>query len=109
RRQVAMPAIDGDEVLVRVRAASLNPLDLYYLRGSPYIARIQVGLTRPRAKGLGLDMAGTIEAVGGNVTRLQPGDEGFGGSSQTLAQDLSVRADTAVLRKPAHPTFQRAA
>jgi NADPH:quinone reductase-like Zn-dependent oxidoreductase len=108
-REVDKPAIDEDEVLVRVRAASLNPLDLYYLRGSPYIARIQVGLTRPRAKGLGLDMAGTIEAVGGNVTGFQPGDEVFGGGSQTLAEYLSVREDAVVLRKPANLTFEQAA
>jgi NADPH:quinone reductase-like Zn-dependent oxidoreductase len=108
-QDVDKPAIGGNEVLVRVRAASLNPLDLYYLHGLPYIARMQVGLTRPTAHGLGFDLAGTVEMVGRNATSFQPGDEIFGGGSQTLAEYLSVGDDAAVLGKPAGLTFEQAA
>jgi NADPH:quinone reductase-like Zn-dependent oxidoreductase len=108
-QDVDKPAIGDNEVLVRVRAASLNPLDLYYLHGLPYIARMQVGLTRPKAHGLGLDLAGTVEVVGRHATSFQPGDEVFGGGSQTLAEYLSVGDDAAVLRKPAGLTFEQAA
>jgi NADPH:quinone reductase-like Zn-dependent oxidoreductase len=108
-QDVDKPAINDNEVLVRVRAAALNPLDLYYLHGLPYIARVQVGLTRPRAHGLGLDMAGTIEAAGRNVTSFQPGDEVFGSGSQTLAEYLSFGEGAAVVRKPGCLTFEQAA
>lgn len=103
------PAIKDNEVLVRVRAASLNPLDLYDLHGLPYIMRMQAGLIRPKANGLGLDMAGTIEAVGKDVTSYQPGDEVFGGRSQTLAEYVAVREDAAMAIKPADLTFEQAA
>jgi len=108
-QDVDKPATGDNEVLVRVRAASLNPLDLYYLHGLPYIARMQVGLTRPKAHGMGLDLAGTVEVVGRHATSFQPGDEVFGGGSQTLAEYLSVGDDAAVLRKPAGLTFEQAA
>jgi len=108
-QDVDKPVIGDNEVLVRVRAASLNPLDLYYLHGLPYIARVEVGLTRPKAHGLGLDMAGTVEAVGSSATGFQPGDEVFGGGSQTLAEYLGVGDDAAVLGKPAGLTFEQAA
>jgi len=108
-QDVARPAAGDDEVLVRVRAAALNPLDLYYLHGVPYIARLQVGLIRPRSHGLGLDMAGTVEDVGRKVTAFRPGDEDFGSASQTLAEYIAVREDAAVLGKPASLTFEQAA
>jgi len=106
---VDKPVIGDNQVLVRVRAASLNPLDLYYLHGLPYIARVQVGLARPKAHGLGLDLAGTVEAVGSSATGFQPGDEVFGGGSQTLAEYVSVGAEAAVLGKPVGLTFEQAA
>src|SRR5215469_17560957 len=106
---IARPVIGDSEVLVRVRAASLNPLDLYYLHGLPYIARVEVGLTRPKDHGLGLDMAGTVEAVGSSATGFQPGDEVFGGGSQTLAEYVVVSDDAAVRGKPAGLTFEQAA
>ena len=64
-----------------VRAASVNPLDWHFMRGSPYLVRIAAGLSRPKASAgrLGADMAGTVEAVGTNVTGFRPGDEVFGG------------------------------
>jgi len=100
-------------VLVRVRAASVNPLDWHFMRGAPYLVRLVAGLSRPRAGTgrLGADMAGTVEAAGQNVTELKPGDEVFGGLADrgTLAEYISVRQDGVVLGKPDRLTFEQAA
>jgi len=110
---VDMPEIGGDEMLVRVRAASVNPLDWHLMRGKPYLVRMMAGLSRPRASAarLGADMAGSVEAVGGNVTGFRPGDEVFGGLENrgTLAEYISIRHDGPVLTKPAGLTFEQAA
>ena len=112
-QEVAMPAAGDGELLVRVRAASVNPLDWHFMRGAPYLVRMMAGLSRPKpsASRLGADMAGTVEAVGQNVTGFQPGDEVFGGLEErgTLAEYISVRADAVVLQKPAGLTFEQAA
>ena len=112
-QEVAMPAAGDGELLVRVRAASVNPLDWHFMRGAPYLVRAMAGLSRPKpsASRLGADMAGTVEAVGQNVTGFQPGDEVFGGLEErgTLAEYISVRADAVVLQKPAGLTFEQAA
>src|SRR4051812_16168165 len=85
--EVARPTIDDDQVLVRVRAASVNPFDWHLMRGEPYFVRLIVGLRRPKGGGmLGVDAAGTVEAVGANVTEFAPGDEVFGSSSATFAE-----------------------
>ena len=75
---VDVPAVGDGDVLVRVRASSLNAADLDYLRGKPWLTRMGTGLRTPRNRGLGLDAAGTVEAVGRDVTRFRPGDEVFG-------------------------------
>ena len=84
-----------------MRAASVNPLDWHFIRGSPYLVRMVAGLSRPRASAgqLGPDMAGSVEAVGKNVTGFRPGDEVFAGSDdrRTLAEYLSIGQDRAVL------------
>ena len=67
-----------DEVLVRVYAAAVNAADWHVMRGDPYLARLVIGLGRPKAKIRGRDFAGRVEAVGRNVTRLRPGDEVYG-------------------------------
>ena len=112
-RDVEMPAVGDDEVLVRVRAASVNPLDWHFMRGEPYLIRLMAGLPRPRvsANRLGADMAGAVEAVGKHVTMFRAGDEVFGGLEDrgTLAEYVSVRADGVVLQKPAGLTFEQAA
>jgi NADPH:quinone reductase-like Zn-dependent oxidoreductase len=108
-QEVDQPVTGDDDLLVRVQAVALNPLDLYYLRGLPYILRTQTGLTRPKAHGLGADMAGTVEAVGRNVTTFQPGDEVFGSGSQMLAEYVRIDAAKAVVHKPARLTFEQAA
>jgi NADPH:quinone reductase-like Zn-dependent oxidoreductase len=104
-----MPLVSDDGVLVRVKAASVNPLDWHFMRPLPYIVRAQAGLRRPKDSGLGADMAGDVEAVGKNVTRFQPGDEVFGGGGGTFAEYVSIRQDGVVLEKPASLTFEQAA
>ena len=112
-RDVDMPAFGDEEVLVRVRAASVNPLDWHFMRGEPYLVRLLAGLSRPRpsAGKLGADMAGSVEAVGKNVAGFRPGDEVFGGLEDrgTLAEYISVRHDGVILPKPAGLTFEQAA
>ena len=112
-RDVDMPAIGDDEVLVRVRAASVNPLDWHFMRGTPYLVRMLAGLSRPRpsAGRLGADMAGSVEAVGKNAAGFRPGDEVFGGLEDrgTLAEYISVRYDGVILPKPVGLTFEQAA
>jgi NADPH:quinone reductase-like Zn-dependent oxidoreductase len=106
---VAIPTPGDDEVLVRVRAASINPLEWYNMQGRPYIMRLSSGLGRPRESRLGVDFAGTVEAVGRNVVRFQPGDEVFGGRTGALAEYVTVRQNRIVERKPANVTFEEAA
>ena len=112
-RDADLPVVGGNDVLVRVRAASVNPLDWHFMRGSPYLVRMLAGLSRPRAGAarLGADMAGSVEAVGKGVTEFRPGDEVFGGLDDrgTLAEYLSIREDAAILAKPAGVTFEQAA
>jgi NADPH:quinone reductase-like Zn-dependent oxidoreductase len=79
------------------------------MRGTPYVVRAAAGLSRPKANGLGADMAGQVEAVGTDVTAFQPGDEVFGSRSGTFAEYVSIPDDAVVLAKPAHLTFEQAA
>src|SRR5205085_8073577 len=90
-------------------AASLNPLDWHYMRGTPYLMRMDTGLRKPKGKRLGVDFAGTVEAVGRNVTLFKPGDEVFGGRDGAFAEYVCARADRAVALKPANLTFEQAA
>ncbi len=107
--EVAKPVPADDQLLVRVRAASVNPLDWHYLRGTPYLARAEMGLRKPSVTRLGVDFAGTVEAIGRSVTRFKVGDEVFGGRTGAFAEYLTVREDRAVARKPASVTFEQAA
>src|SRR4028118_2136545 len=89
-RDIDKPAIGDDEVLVRIRAASANPADWAIMSGLPYIARPVYGLRKPKNAVRGTDVAGTVEAVGTGVTRLQPGGEAFGSCGRprgALAED----------------------
>jgi NADPH:quinone reductase-like Zn-dependent oxidoreductase len=108
-QEIDKPVVADDEVLVRVRAASVNPADWYGLTGTPYVARTQVGLLKPKSVRVGVDFAGTVEAVGGNVTQFRPGDEVFGGKDGAFAEYVCVREDKAVVPKPANVTFEEAA
>jgi NADPH:quinone reductase-like Zn-dependent oxidoreductase len=108
-RDVDRPVAGDDEVLVRVRAASVNAADWYELTGTPYVARPQLGLLRPRSNRLGVDFAGEVEAVGKGVTRFAPGDEVFGGRSGAFAEYVCVREDRGMVPKPANVSFEQAA
>ena len=107
--RVERPVPGPDEVLVRVRAASINPLDWHFMRGEPYIGRLDMGLRRPKQTSLGVDFAGTVEAVGRNVTRFKPGDDVFGGRTGAFAEYVTVRADRNVVPKPTNVSFAQAA
>jgi NADPH:quinone reductase-like Zn-dependent oxidoreductase len=106
---VDMPAVPDDGVLVRVRAAGLNASDWYAMMGRPYFGRLQMGLVKPKSDRLGTDFAGTVEAVGKDVTQFRPGDEVFGGRSGALAEYLCVPAGKAIAAKPANIAFDQAA
>jgi NADPH:quinone reductase-like Zn-dependent oxidoreductase len=77
-REIETPAPKDDEVLIKVVAASVTPLDWHFLTGKPYIARLMAGLLKPRYRVLGVDVAGRVEAVGPDFKQFQPGDEVFG-------------------------------
>jgi NADPH:quinone reductase-like Zn-dependent oxidoreductase len=103
------PALEPDGVLIRVRAASVNPYDWHVIRGEPYVGRLMgMGLRRPAESRRGADTAGTIEAVGENVTGFQPGDEVFGRCSGAFAEYALGDPETLVA-KPARLTFEEAA
>jgi NADPH:quinone reductase-like Zn-dependent oxidoreductase len=107
-QEIEKPTPADDQVLVRVRAASLNPLDGHFVRGM-WMARLMGGgLRKPKDTRIGVDYAGTVEAVGKNVTNFKPGDEVFGGRSGSLAQYVCARADRAIALKPANMTYEQA-
>ena len=109
-RDIKKPVPNDDQVLVKVHAASVNPYDWHLIRGTPYIMRaMMAGLRKPKDPRVGVDYAGTVEAVGKNVTQLKPGDEVFGNRTGAFAEYVCVRADRAVALKPANITFEQAA
>jgi NADPH:quinone reductase-like Zn-dependent oxidoreductase len=108
--EIDKPVPADDQVLVRVRAASVNPLDWHYMEGTPYIVRLlDFGLLKPKVTRLGVDMAGQVEAVGKNVTDFKPGDEVFGQKFGAFGEYVCVKADRALVVKPAGVTFEQAA
>ena len=107
---IEKPVPNDDQVLVRVRAASVNPYDWHFIEGTPKIMRMMgVGLRKPKDTRLGVDFAGTVEVVGKNVTQFKPGDNVFGGRGGAFAEYVCPRADRAVALKPANLTFEEAA
>jgi NADPH:quinone reductase-like Zn-dependent oxidoreductase len=109
-QEIEKPTPEDDQLLVKVRAASVNPLDWHFVEGTPYFMRlIGVGLRKPKDTRLGVDFAGTVEAVGKNVTKFKPGDEVFGGRTGAFAEYVCVREPRAVALKPANITFEQAA
>src|ERR1700752_1445941 len=106
---LARPTPADDEVLVKVHAASVNPLDWHYLEGTPYVVRIDGGFGKPDDPRLGVDFAGTVEAVGKKVTRFKPGDEVFGGRFGALAEYVAVREQRTVALKPVNTSDEQAA
>jgi NADPH:quinone reductase-like Zn-dependent oxidoreductase len=107
--RVDKPEPADNEVLVKVHAASLNRLDWYTLTGTPYIGRPQFGIRKPKDPRLGVDFAGTIEAVGRDVEHFRPGDEVFGGRDGALAEYVTRTVEKSLAPKPAGLTFEEAA
>ncbi|MFD0203149.1 MULTISPECIES: NAD(P)-dependent alcohol dehydrogenase [Saccharothrix] len=109
--EVDRPVPADDQVLVRVRAATVNARDWHVMRGDPYLARLMpgvMGLRGPRVGILGTDFAGVVEAVGARVTRFRPGDEVYGEADGAFAEYVCASHDV-VERKPANLTFEQAA
>ncbi len=106
-REVDIPVVEDDQVLVRVHAASVNPVEWYGVTG-PYFARIGNGLRKPKDTTVGGDLAGRVEAVGSEVKGLQPGDEVFGTSGSSWAEYTCAR-EARLARKPANVSFEEAA
>ena len=107
-RQISKPEIADDAVLVRVRAAGVNPADWAIMSGLPYIARPIYGLRRPKNSVRGTDVAGTVEAVGSSVTRFKVGDDVFGWCTGSYAEYAAASED-ALAAKPANISFEQAA
>jgi NADPH:quinone reductase-like Zn-dependent oxidoreductase len=121
--EIEKPIAGDDEVLIRVHAASVNPLDGGLMKGKPYSGRILLGLRKPKDTRPGRDVAGQVEAVGGNVTQFKPGDEVFGVCiSEPLDSGVGVwvrchgafaeyvcAPESALAMKPDNVTFEQAA
>jgi NADPH:quinone reductase-like Zn-dependent oxidoreductase len=107
--EIEKPTPEDDQVLVKVHAAAVNPLDFHYIHGTPYIMRLDAGIGSPSNQRLGVDFAGTVEAVGKNVTRFRAGDDVFGGRTGAFGEYVTVRESRAVALKPANMTFEQAA
>jgi len=106
--ETATPTPNDDQVLIRVRAASVNPYDWHVMRGSPFVMRMLTGLTRPKDIRVGVDVAGIVETVGSKVARFKPGDEVFGACRGAFAQ-YACAGDTSIVVKPPTVTFEQAA
>src|SRR2546421_12237447 len=107
-KEVEKPVPKDGEILVKIHAASANPLDWHLMRGAPFLARLAGGLRKPKDPRLGADIAGRVEAVGNNVTQFQPGDEVFGACTGSFAEYASVPENTLAL-KPTKSSFEQAA
>ena len=97
------------EILVRVKAAAVNPLDWHYMRGEPYFMRLGSGIGVPENDRMGVDFAGIVEAVGAAVTRFAPGDRVFGGGDGAFAEYLLVSEEQAIAPIPDGVSFEHAA
>jgi NADPH:quinone reductase-like Zn-dependent oxidoreductase len=106
--EIEKPTLEPDQVLVKVRAASINPLEWHEMRGTPYLMRRERGWGTPKENRLGVDYSGTVEAVGADVTTFKPGDEVFGARSGALAEYVAARESRAILLKPSNVSFEQA-
>jgi NADPH:quinone reductase-like Zn-dependent oxidoreductase len=106
--EIEMPAPRDGEVLVKIRAASLNPYDWHFMRGEPYAIRLMAGIGKPKNKRLGADVAGVVEAVGRNVTQFKPGDAVYGLCHGAFGEYVCT-AETKLVKKPDGVSFEHAA
>ena len=107
--EIDTPPLTDDGLLVRVRATSVNPAEWYAVAGKPLLARPTMGMFKPRAQTVGVDFAGTVEAIGKAVTQFQVGDEVFGGRDAAWAECVALPEDRAVVKRPANVTVEQAA
>jgi D-arabinose 1-dehydrogenase-like Zn-dependent alcohol dehydrogenase len=105
---VEKPSPNDNEVLIKVRAASVNPYDRHFMRGTPYGVRIVAGLRKPKITKLGADVAGQVEAVGRNTMQFKPGDQVFGICKGAFAEYVCA-PESALVMKPGNVTFEQAA
>jgi NADPH:quinone reductase-like Zn-dependent oxidoreductase len=105
--EIEKPTPNDNEVLVRVRAASVNPADGHLIRGA-WLMRPMGGMRKPKNTRFGTDFAGVVEAVGKNVTDFKAGDEVFGAKNGAVAESICVKADRAIVMKPSNITFEQA-
>jgi len=96
------------QVLVRIRAAAANPLDWHYVRGTPFLMRMDSGFRNPKDSSVGVDMAGEVVAVGSSVTQFKPGDQVFGTVNGAFAE-YALTTEGRIAPKPANLTFEQAA
>jgi len=108
-KDVPKPDVDGDRVLIRVRAASANPYDWHFMRGLPLIARTSMGLRKPKYSLLGSDVAGEVEVVGDAVTRFRPGDDVFGFVGSGGFAEFVSAPEKLLALKPDNLSFEQAA
>lgn len=107
--EIEKPAVQDDQVLLKVHAVSANPHDWHFLTGTPFLARLMAGLFKPKHKVLGVDVAGRVEAVGANVKQFKPGDEVFGASEHGCFAEYVCVPQAQVALKPASMSFEEAA
>jgi len=111
-KDVEKPTIKANEVLIKIHAASANPLDWHIMRGAPFLARLEFGLQKPKINRLGADIAGTVEAVGENVTQFKVGDEVFGEKFEhglgSFSEYIAV-SESSLALKPPNLSFEQAA
>lgn len=106
---IEKPIPNDDQVLVKVHAVSVNPLDWHIMRGQPYLVRMSMGWRKPKTPTvLGADIAGHVEAVGANVTEFKVGDEVFGGTGTNGFAEYIVLKEKVLAHKPANNTFEEA-
>ena len=111
-KELEKPSPKEDEVLVKVHAAAGNPLDWHFMRGEPFLARLENGVQKPKITRLGADIAGRVEAVGNHVTQFQPGDEVFGEKFESGLGGFATYVcvpESALALKPANVSFEAAA
>jgi NADPH:quinone reductase-like Zn-dependent oxidoreductase len=106
--EVDKPTAEADEVLVKVHASSVNPYDLHFVTGWPFLMRLQLGLRKPKQPIPGADMAGEVEVAGPNVGHLKPGDEVYGDVPRAYGEYVCAATDRVVI-KPDNLTFEQAA
>src|SRR5262249_44846310 len=106
-QEIEKPTPTENEVLVRVRAASVNPVDGHLMRGNILMRLLGGGLRKPKNTRFGTDFAGSVEAIGKNVTNFKPGDEVFGAKNGAVAEYICVKADRGIVAKPSTTTFEQ--